>query len=111
MSFGLPLVLGQLFDISVHEIVSTMNPSQCLTLPVFHVFTGCDTVYTSAGRGKKATWIAWKSFPEVTDAFTELLSMSSQVSEGSVLLLEKVVVLTYDRTSESTNLKDARKQL
>lgn len=39
--------------IAVHEMVATMNPTQCLTLPVFHAFTGCDTVSAFTGRGKK----------------------------------------------------------
>jgi hypothetical protein len=53
VSFG----VGSSFRyIAVHEMVSTMNPSECLTLPVFHAFTGCDTVSTFAGRGKKTAW-------------------------------------------------------
>lgn len=97
--------------IAVHEMVSTMSPSECLTLPVFHAFTGCDTVSTFAGRGKKTAWKAWKSFPEVNDAFNELLSMPNEISERSMLLLERFVVLMYDRTSESTTVNGARKQL
>ncbi len=92
-------------------MVTTMNPTQCLTLPVLHAFTGCDTVSAFAGRGKKTAWATWKSFPEVTDAFNELLCMPSEVSEGSMLLLERFVVLMYDRTSECTEVNDARKQL
>lgn len=97
--------------IAVHQMVATMNPTQCLTLPVFHAFTGCDTVSAFAGRGKRTAWETWKSFPEVNDAFLELLCMPSEVSEESRLLLERFVVLMYDRTSESTEVNDARKQL
>ena len=67
--------------IAIHEMVATMNPTQCLTLPVLHAFTGCDTVAAFAGRGKKTAWETWKSFPEVNDAFNELLCMPSEVSE------------------------------
>ena len=97
--------------IAIHEMVATMTPTQCLTLPVFHAFTGCDTVSAFAGRGKKTAWATWKSFSEVTSAFNELLSMPSEVSEGSMLLLERFVVLMYDRTSESMEVNEARKQL
>ena len=106
MSCGLPLVSSQAF-----ATVATMTPTQCLTLPVFHAFTGCDTVSAFAGRGKKTAWATWKSFSEVTSAFNELLSTSSEVSEGSMLLLEQFVVLMYDRTSESMEVNEARKQL
>ena len=83
-------------------MVATMTSTQCLTLPVFHAFTECDTVSAFAGRGKKTAWKNWKSFSEVTSAFNQLLCMSSEVSEGSMLLLEQFVVLMYDQTSEST---------
>ena len=97
--------------IAVPEIVNTMNPTQCLTLPVFHAFTGCDTVSAFAGRGKKTAWETWKSFPEVNDAFTELLSMQSEVSRKSMKHLERFVVLMYDQTSECMEVNDARKRL
>ncbi|KAK1887154.1 Peptidoglycan hydrolase FlgJ [Dissostichus eleginoides] len=108
VAFG---VGSSFYYIAVHEIVATMNPTKCLTLPVLHAFTGCDTVSAFAGRGKKTAWETWKSFPEVTGAFNELLCMPSEVSEGSMLLLEQFVVLMYDRTSESMEVNDARKLL
>ena len=92
------------------RMVSTRNPTQCLTLPVY-TFTGCDTASAFAGRGKKTACVTWKSFPEETVAFNELLCMTSEVSEGSMLLLERFVVQMYDRTSESTEVNDARKHL
>ena len=94
--------------IAIHEIVSTMSPSECLTLPVFHAYTGCDTVSAFAGRGKKTAWQALKSFPDVIGAFSELLCMPNEISEKSLLiLLERYVVLMYDRTSKTTNVNDA----
>ena len=43
--------------------------------------------------------------------FNELLCMPSEVNEGSKLLLERFVVLMHDRTSESKEVNDAKKQL
>ena len=45
--------------IVVHEIVFTMNPTKCLTLPKPHAFIARDTVPSFAGRGKKTTWDIW----------------------------------------------------
>ena len=87
-----------------------MTPTQCLTLPIFHAFTGCDTISAVSGRGKKTAWKTWESFSEVNSAFSELRCMPSEVSEGSVLLLERFVMLLYDQTSESMVMNDARKQ-
>ena len=64
-----------------------------------------------AGRRKKTTWWIWKLFPEVTDAFEELLLIPSDVLEESMSMLERVVVLTYDLFSDIMKMNDARKQL
>jgi len=36
--------------IAVHEIISTMTPNTVFESPIFHAFTGCDTVSSFAGR-------------------------------------------------------------
>ena len=82
-----------------------------MTLPVLHAFTGCDTVSAFAGRGKKTAWETWKSFPEVNDAFKELQCMPRETSNESMELLERFVVLMYDRTSEATEVNYARRLL
>ena len=84
---------------------------RCTTLPIFHALTECDTVSSFAGIGKKTAWEIWKVFPEVTDAFKELLRMPSDVSEESMSHLERFVVLMYNRTSNIMEVNDARKQL
>ena len=35
--------------IAVHELVATMDPRCCSSLPIFHVLTGCDTVSAFSG--------------------------------------------------------------
>ena len=39
--------------IPIHEIVSSLTPKICSNLLAFHAFTGCDTVSSFGGRGKK----------------------------------------------------------
>ena len=55
--------------ISAHGIYAAIGVDKCLTLPMFHAFTGCDTVSSFSGRGKKTAWETWNVLPEVTDAF------------------------------------------
>ena len=62
-----------------------------------------------SGRGKKTAWATRKAFPEVTDAFIELECMPSEVSEESMSLLERFVVLMYDCTSDIMEVNVARK--
>ena len=88
-----------------------MNPRRCVTLLIFHALIGCDTVSSFVGRRKKTAWEIWKVFPGVTDAFEELLRMPSDVSEESMSLLKRFVVLMYDRASDIREVNDARKQL
>ena len=39
--------------IPIHEIVFSFTPKTCFSLLAFHAFTGCDTVPSFGGRGKK----------------------------------------------------------
>ena len=58
-----------------------MDPGICTTLPMFHDFTGCDTVSAFCGRGKKIAWNTWKAYPEVTKTFDKLQRMQIEISD------------------------------
>ena len=60
-------------DLPIHDIISGMDRKICTTLPVFHALTRCDTVSAFGGRGKKTAWKVWQVFPDVIDAFEDLL--------------------------------------
>ena len=111
MNSGLHLELDQTSGTCVHDVVAGMDPRICAALPVFHALTGCDTVSIFSGRGKKTAWNTWEVFPEVTEAFEDLLLMQQDMSEATTALLERFVVLLYDHTSDIVNVNDARKQL
>ena len=95
--------------IPIHKVVNGMDPRTCTVLPVLHAFTGCDTVSSFGGRGKKTAWNTWQVFPDVTPAFERLLLMEGCISESVMSVLERFVVLLYDRTSDMLNVNDARK--
>ena len=96
--------------ICIHEVVKVMDPKTCMALPVFHSFTGCDTVSSLGGRGKKSVWSTWQVYREVTCAFERLLLME-ETGKTAMAALERFVVLLYDRTSDLFQVNDARKQL
>ena len=80
-------------------------------LPVFHAFTGCDTVSCFAGRGKKTAFTVWKNFPAVTDTFLKVAATpTSPISEAFMERLGRFVTLMYDRTSNKTSVNETRKQ-
>ena len=96
--------------IAVHEILSSLTPMACSSLLAFHGFTGCDTVSSSGGRGKKTAWEMWKVFSDVADAFLKMTNMT-EISKTCMSQSERFVVLMYDRTSECLQVNEARKKL
>jgi len=53
-------------------------------------------VSSFAGRGKRTVWDIWKTFNDVTPAFSALASTPSTV-DFQLEVLERFVVLLYDR--------------
>ena len=68
-----------------HEMAGALGPERCIALPFVHAFSGCDTVSSFAGRGKKTVWEIWKVFNEVTPAFCTLASNPDPSSIGDHL--------------------------
>ena len=93
-----------------HEIARALGPEKCIALPFLHAFSGCDTVSSFSGRGKRTVWDIWKIFGDVTPAFCTLASTPSSVDD-QLKILERFVVLLYDRTSTEEKVNEARKQL
>lgn len=82
-----------------------------LALPVFHAFTGCDTVSFFSSKSKKSAWHTWSVFPEVTKSFLEIANVPSELSADCKENIERFAVLLYDRGSELSSVDEARQQL
>ena len=102
---------GHLHYIAAHDISSKLKSQVPKALPFFHAFTGCDTMSSFYGKGKKTAMDTWKSFPEVTSAFLSLGNTPPVVDNSCMASLERFVVLLYDRASAQTAVNGARKQL
>ena len=52
MNCGWPLDLDLILGIyiPIHEVVANMDTRVCAILPMFHTFTGCDTLSAFCGR-------------------------------------------------------------
>ena len=94
MAFG---TAGHFRFIPIHEVAAAVGPRNSANLPLFHALTGCDTVSSFAGIGKKTAWAAWNVYPEVTEAFEELLRMADPISDRTLEVIERFVVLMYSR--------------
>ena len=55
--------------ISLNSACAFLGPKTSRALPMFHSFTGCDTTSCFFGKIRKSAWEAWKSLPDVTEAF------------------------------------------
>ncbi|CAJ1084188.1 Sodium/potassium-transporting ATPase subunit alpha [Xyrichtys novacula] len=100
-------------EICINTISQKIGKSISLALPAFHAFTGCDTTSQFRGKGKKSAWAAWKSFPEVTNAFIAMAAEPHQLSQESktFALLERYTCVLYDKTTNIENVNDLRKDL
>ena len=53
----------------LNAICHSLGKEKSAALPVFHCYTGCDTISAFCGKGKKSAWEDWTSNTEVTQAF------------------------------------------
>ena len=97
--------------IPTHTIANSLGENKAKALLFFHAFTGCDTLSSFSGIGKKTAWDTWTNFPDITDTFLSLSQEPSSVSDENVCQLERFVTRLYDRTSECTEVNQARKLL
>ena len=97
--------------IPIHEIAASLGPAKSQTLPIFHAYTGCDTVSSFATKGKKSAWDTWKVYDEITATFLALSAGPSNITDEEVARLERFTILLYDRTSHLTSIDEARKHL
>ena len=66
---------------AIHEIVSSLGSNRSGALPMFHAFTGCDTVSSFLGKGKKSAWQTSIHYDDVTTAFLACSSTSEESQE------------------------------
>lgn len=98
-------------NIPAHIITSSLGPQGARFLPAFHAFTGCDTVSSFLGKGKKTAMVTWNNFPDVTEALLALTIHPSEINPQLICILQRFVVLLYDSASTKTTVNEARKQM
>ena len=100
-----------LHNLPEHTIATSLGQDKSSALPMFHAITGCDTVSFFGGRGKKTAWEVWKVFPELTPVFRALAASPKDISEEHMAVIERFVILLYDRTSSLKSVNEARQEL
>ena len=91
----------------VHDIACTMGPEKSQALITFQAFTGCNQTSSFASKGKKTALETWRIHSEATKAFARLSdSPSLSVVNELMPVIERFVILMYDRTSVNEARKD-----
>jgi len=78
---------------------------------MFHALIGCDTVSSFATRGKKTAWAVWTVLPELTEVLLLLSSAPRDIPDDATRIIERFVILLYDRISKCTDIDKARRKL
>ena len=97
--------------ISIHDLVNTMGLRRSIALPMFHALTGCDTVSSMCGRGKRTAYDTWSVFPNLTDAIISIMNAPDRITDENFDIIERFIILLYDRTSTQTSVNACRKEL
>ena len=96
--------------IPIHDIA--FDPVKRMGLRFFFAFTGCDQVSFFAHITKKTAWKMWQVFPEVNESFAKLSNEPTEETlRESLPVIERFVILMYNRTSNCTSINECRKDL
>ena len=108
ISFGSSM---QVRYLPAHTIATSLGRERAGVLPMFHALTGCDTVSFFSGRGKMTAWDVWNVFPELTPVLKEMLMLPEDIDETCLYVIERFVILLYDRTRSLSKVNEARQEL
>ena len=86
VQFGVGIYKKYYNIINLSEKIGLKN---CLGLPLFHAFTGCDVTSSFYNHGKCKFWDAWMAHdkPDLTDIFIELSNTPSEINEQHMKML------------------------
>ena len=71
----------------INAICHSLGNEKSTTLPIFHCYTGCDTMTAFCGKRKKSAWEAWSSYLEVTQHRRLGLPTLRSLSMGGLVFL------------------------
>ena len=94
--------------IPVHNLYVSIGVEKTRGILFFHAFTGCDVVSAFRGKGKKTAWQTWDMCSAVSESFSRLSQYPPTVDDDNLKLLEKFVIMMYDRSSTTECVDDAR---
>ena len=101
-------------EFHINTICECLGTKKSMAMPCFHAYSGSDTTSQFHGKGKKSAWEAWKSFPEVTEAFNTVASNPFEplnLNSCAFKLLERYTCVLYSKTTNEECVNEMRKEL
>ena len=98
----------------INQIANSLGMQSARVLPLFHSFTGCDTTSAFFGKGKKTSWQAWKSYPDVTEAFMYMVDhpfTAVEITSPHFRTIERFTISMYNKNSANHLVNEERRDL
>ena len=86
--------------INVNDLAIFLGNEKSKVLPMFHAFTGCDTVSFFASRGKKSAMDTWSVYESLIPVLSNLAQDPDVLPDDDVAVIEQFVVYLCERTSD-----------
>ena len=97
--------------IPIHDLYSSLGQQRSKAILFFHAFTGCDVTSGFRGKGKRTAWQTWDVFPEASEVFQNLSQSQPIMTDSDLKILERFVVIMYDKSCSAESVDDARMEL
>lgn len=97
--------------IPIHDITSSMPHGDIIStsLPLFHAITGCDTVSSMIGIGKKKAWSCWMKNVE---SFCEMFASLNLHSSSSLMSnMQTFVMVLFVKNPIAVDIDECRYKL
>ena len=97
--------------IPIHDSRNNIGPDKAKAITFFHACTGCDVVSAFRVKGKSTAWQKWDVYPEATVVFANLSTYPPVIGDEEKKVLERFVILMYDKSSTATDIDSVRLDL
>ena len=98
----------------INTMFHRFGREKCRAIIPFDAISGCDTTSTFFEKSNKSTWKTWNIYPVVTNTFLHMVDNPFQdinLTSPQFVILQRFVVLMYDKTSVLESTNEARRQL
>ena len=69
----------------IHKYADMMGNNLCRSLTFWHALTGCDTVSSFNGKGKKTAWKTLRSFQNGLDTFSRYIHLINIINHFKLM--------------------------